>query len=80
MASRDFTREKPEARFTGHVTLGRAKIIKRREAETLAKLVNGMIERVFGEWIADRIEIMRSEMSPQGARHSVLHHVALDPS
>jgi 2'-5' RNA ligase len=76
-ATRDFTTEAPEERFTGHVTLGRARGIKRREAGVLAKVVAGMVERAFGEWIADRIEIMRSEMSSTGARHSVLSSVLL---
>ncbi|MEY2428929.1 MAG: 2,3-cyclic 3-phosphodiesterase [Verrucomicrobiota bacterium] len=76
-ASRDFTTEAPEERFTGHVTLGRARGIKRREAGVLAKVVAGMVETAFGEWIAAQIEIMRSEMSPKGARHSVLSTVQL---
>jgi 2'-5' RNA ligase len=76
-ATRDFTTETPEERFTGHVTLGRARGIKRREAGVLAKVVAGIVERAFGEWNADRIEIMRSEMSSTGARHSVLNSVEL---
>ncbi len=76
-ATHGFTTEAPEERFTGHVTLGRARGIKRREAGVLAKVVAGMVERVFGEWIADRIEIMRSEMSPQGAHHNVLSALPL---
>src|SRR5205814_61509 len=71
-ATRDFTTEAPEERFTGHVTLGRTRGIKRREAAVLTRAVAGMVERAFGEWMADRIEIMRSEMSPKGAHHSVL--------
>ncbi len=77
IATRDFTTEAPEELFTGHVTLGRTRGIKRREAGVLAKAVAGMVERTFGEWIADRIEIMRSEMSPQGAHHSVLRTLPL---
>ena len=76
-ATRDFTAEAPEEKFIGHMTLGRTRGIKRREAGVLAKAVAGMVETAFGEWIADRIEIMRSETSPQGARHSVLGSVRL---
>ena len=76
-ATRDFTIEAPEETFTGHVTLGRTRGIKRREAGVLAKAVTGMVERVFGEWTADQIEIMRSEMSPKGTLHSVLETVPL---
>jgi RNA 2',3'-cyclic 3'-phosphodiesterase len=76
-ATRDFTTEAPEEKFTGHVTLGRTRGIKRREAGVLAKVVTGMAGRAFGEWTADRIEIMRSEMSPKGARYNALKTIPL---
>jgi 2'-5' RNA ligase len=75
--TRDFTTETPEARFTGHVTLARTRSIKRRDAEVMAKLVNGMIERVFGDWTADEIAIMRSEITPKGAHHTLIGTIPL---
>jgi RNA 2',3'-cyclic 3'-phosphodiesterase len=77
LASRDFTTEEKEERFTGHVTLARIKGIKRSEAEALAAAAAGMKERFFGEWTAYKIELMRSELSPQGARHTTLAAVTL---
>ena len=65
-----FTTEPKEERFTGHVTLARIKGIKRPEAEALGKAAAGMAERVFGQWTAYQIELMRSELLPQGARHT----------
>ena len=70
VATEGFTAEPKEERFTGHVTLARIKGIKRPEAEALGKAAAGMAERVFGQWTAYQIELMRSELLPQGARHS----------
>jgi 2'-5' RNA ligase len=37
-----------------------------------------MKDQVFGEWIAKEIEIVRSELSPEGARHTSLAVFPLD--
>jgi RNA 2',3'-cyclic 3'-phosphodiesterase len=76
-ATQAFTVEEPEGKFTGHVTLGRIKNIRRQEAEALAKAASGMAERFFGEWTAVQLEVMRSELSPTGARHTCLLAVPL---
>jgi 2'-5' RNA ligase len=73
----DFTDEIREKTFTGHVTLGRCRNIKRAEAEILSNLAMRMADRVFGEWTADRIELIRSELSPGGSRHSSLATIEL---
>jgi RNA 2',3'-cyclic 3'-phosphodiesterase len=72
LASRDFTAEQQEEHFSGHVTLARVKGIKRPEAEALAEAAAGMKERLFGQWTTYKVELMRSELSPQGARHTTL--------
>jgi 2'-5' RNA ligase len=71
-AVRDFTAEKAEERFTGHITLGRAKDLRQPQAEILAKLASSMADRFFGEWTADKVEIIRSELSPHGARYTIM--------
>jgi 2'-5' RNA ligase len=76
-AAQEYTTEEKEAQFTGHVTLARIKGIKRLEAEALGKAVAGMADRLFGQWTACQVEIMRSELLPQGARHSSLASIAL---
>jgi RNA 2',3'-cyclic 3'-phosphodiesterase len=76
-ATRDFTGEKAENKFTGHVTLGRAKGIKRPQAEILAKLASSMTGRFFGEWTADKVELIRSELSSEGARYAVVDTATL---
>lgn len=73
----EFTEEKSEDKFSGHVTLGRAKKIQRREAEILAKLAADMAQRFFGEWTADKVELIRSELSSGGARYTTLAAIPL---
>ena len=75
--TRDFTTEEKEERFSGHITLARIKAIKRPEAEALRQAAAGMAERLFGQWTAGEVELMRSVLSPQGARHTSLAATAL---
>src|SRR5664279_3299745 len=58
-ATRVFTSEQKEERFTGHVTLARIKSIRRPEADALGKAAAGMAERGFGQWTAGNVELMR---------------------
>lgn len=76
-ATRDFTDERPEKKFAGHVTLGRIQRINRPQAEALAKLAGGMSERFFGEWVGDKIELIRSELLTGGSRYTILAAVPL---
>jgi RNA 2',3'-cyclic 3'-phosphodiesterase len=78
-ATEGFTAEPKEERFTGHLTLARIKGIKRPEADALGKAAAGMADMLFGQWTAHQIELMRSELLPQGARHSSLASIALAP-
>jgi 2'-5' RNA ligase len=73
----EFTDERPEKRFAGHVTLGRIQRIKRPEAEALAKLASGMSQRFFGEWMADKVELIRSELISSGSRYTALTEIPL---
>jgi 2'-5' RNA ligase len=72
-----FATEKSGKQFTGHVTLGRIEGIRRPQAEILSKLARGMGERFFGEWVADRVELIRSELSSGGSRYTTLAAIPL---
>ena len=76
-AMRDFTAEESKEQFTGHVTLGRIKGLRRSEAEALAGIASGLATRLFGTWIADRVELIRSQLSPNGAQYSTLAAIPL---
>jgi RNA 2',3'-cyclic 3'-phosphodiesterase len=77
VATESFTTEAKEKRFTGHVTLARIKGIKRPEAEALGEAAAGMADRLFGQWTAYQLELMRSVLLPEGAQHSTLAAIAL---
>ena len=76
-AAAGFTSEAPEPEFTGHVTLGRCRRIKRSQAEMLSVLATAMEDRIFGEWTTDRLEIIRSQLSPGGSRYTTLASLPL---
>ncbi len=65
-----FTTEDPEKNFSGHITLARIKSVRPGEIQSLISAAADWDQLVFGEWIASEIEIIRSQLSPQGARYS----------
>ena len=77
-ATLGFSSEAPEKRFTGHVTLGRIKEIRRPQAEALMSAVASLRDRGFGEWTVSTVELMRSELSSAGALHTTLTALPLD--
>ena len=72
-----FTVEPVQGNFTGHVTLGRIKSARRIEVECLVRAAGAMAGTAFGEWTADRLELMRSELLPAGAHHTSLAGISL---
>jgi len=70
--SNAFTRERAEETYTGHITLARIKQIKRPQAEIIASFLEGAVNRRFGEWTADHLELIRSELLPAGSRYTCL--------
>jgi 2'-5' RNA ligase len=62
----------PEDRsFTPHVTLGRAREPRRDPA--LASMLTAAATRPFGTLRVARVSLMRSDLSPRGARYTELH-------
>jgi RNA 2',3'-cyclic 3'-phosphodiesterase len=76
-AAAGFASGRPEGTFTGHVTLGRWKTIKRPQIDRLAKLAKAMENRQFGEWTADTVDLVRSESGPGGSRYTTLSAIPL---
>lgn len=67
-----------EARgFTPHVTLGRVREPRRDPA--LAAALAAAASRPFGSLRVDRVSLMRSDLSPRGARYTELAAVPLSP-
>lgn len=73
---KSFTNEPSEKKFTGHVTLGRIPRIKRTEAEALKKVALGLTDRFLGEWVADKVELIRSELSSSGSHYTILANIS----
>jgi 2'-5' RNA ligase len=69
----------PETRdFTPHVTLGRVREPRRNEA--LAAALETAATRDFGTLRVDRVSLMKSDLSPRGARYTELSAVPLPPT
>ena len=65
--------EKPDDRpFSAHLTLGRIKDIRPRDAAMLREFVSAQARRLFGEWDVGELELIRSELGSDGAKHSVV--------
>jgi 2'-5' RNA ligase len=76
-AVRPFHSESMEKTFTGHVTLARCASIRRPEAEGLLRMAQGMTERVFGEWTAGELHLIRSQLGQGGSQYTVLATIPL---
>lgn len=74
---RDFTSQKPEGKFAGHVTLGRIPRIKRSETERLVNIATKMHGRFFGEWMAREVELILSELASNGSCYTTVETAAL---
>lgn len=64
--------------FAGHVTLGRLKNPRPSNVRSLVAGANRFAAHEFGRWLAAEVEIIRSELSPSGSRHTSLAVFRLD--
>ena len=51
--------------------------VREHKADLLAHLIQKMVRRTFGEWTVETVEIIRSELSPEGARYTNLASIPL---
>jgi len=65
--------EKPGAdKFLAHATLGRFQKYRRHKTEKLPPRARALANHVFGEWRVEDAGLFRSELSPGGARHTLV--------
>jgi 2'-5' RNA ligase len=76
-AARPFSAEPGEKNFAGHITLGRLKNAKPVDVQSLSTRAQSFATYTFGRWTASEVEIIRSELSAQGARYTVLAAIRL---
>jgi len=77
-AVKPFTMEAGTEHFAGHLTLGRFKRSRGLEIRNLASRAKEMEQLTFGEWTAETVELVRSELSKIGTTHSVLETFPLN--
>jgi 2'-5' RNA ligase len=69
---------KPDVQpFAGHVTLGRFRRLGREDSKQVARVIERFADRQFGKWTAGEVVLFRSELRPDGARHSPLERFPL---
>ena len=63
--------EKPgEGKFLAHSTLGRFQKYRQYKSEKFLPRAIALRDHVFGEWRVGNVGLFRSELSPEGARHT----------
>ena len=68
----------PEDRpFHPHLTLGRTKSTRPRELQALGAAIKAAPAAELGSWQVTRVDLMQSELFPEGARHTGLLEVPL---
>lgn len=70
-------RRRSQEAFVGHITLGRIQRIRRSESEVLSKAAADPADLFFGEWTANHVELIRSELSSSGSRYTTLAEIPL---
>lgn len=66
-------------RFAGHITLGRIRPGRQSSLKRIFDRLAALRDAEFGRWTADRVELLRSELTPDGARHEVVAAFGLEP-
>ncbi len=59
-------------KFLAHATLGRFQKYRRHKTERLLPRARALANHVFGDWRVEDAGLFRSELSPDGARHTRL--------
>ena len=67
-----FSPEPGEKNFAGHLTLGRLKNPRPGDVRGLAARAQLFEAQSFGNWTAQRVELIRSQLSSAGARYTLL--------
>ncbi len=64
-------------KFHPHLTLGRVREAAVRRARQVGEALQAATVGALGEWRAEQVLLMRSQLSPHGATHSVMTAAAL---
>jgi 2'-5' RNA ligase len=78
IATTEFGQAELEKDFKGHFTIGRIKEISSLERKTLTRLLSELRARSFGNWTANEVKIIRSELSDSGVTHKDVMAIPLN--
>jgi RNA 2',3'-cyclic 3'-phosphodiesterase len=73
----DFAEKQEDRSFSPHLTLARIKSLRPNEVRALAARVQELQSLCLGGWQADRVEVMGSELRPEGSRYTCLASIQL---
>jgi RNA 2',3'-cyclic 3'-phosphodiesterase len=73
----EFTEKQEGRAFHPHLTLARLRDIEPRDAQRLVARVREASNLGLGAWRAEEVELMRSELRPEGSRYTCLARLAL---
>jgi RNA 2',3'-cyclic 3'-phosphodiesterase len=76
-AMKDYAEKREGRAFRPHLTLARASCLSSAEAGVIGGAVRAAQSACWGEWTADAVLVMRSELLPQGSRHTCLARIPL---
>jgi 2'-5' RNA ligase len=76
-ATQSFGEHQEDRSFQAHLTLGRIRQARPRELDKLSAAIANTAASSLGEWTANSVELMGSELLPSGARHTVLASMPL---
>jgi len=72
-----FCEHQEERAFQPHLTLGRVRNGKFREARMMAERLQEIKQEPVAEWTVRQVHLMQSELGPDGARHFCLAKLAV---
>lgn len=58
--------------FHPHLTIGRVGNSSPRSSRPIARALSGIPDPMLGSWQVEHVNLVQSELSPQGARHTTL--------
>jgi 2'-5' RNA ligase len=76
-AVRPFTPKVKAEKFTGHITLGRFEQGHHSAIKNLLKCATALRQRHFGDWVARKVKIVRSELTSAGVIYTPLTSFSL---
>jgi 2'-5' RNA ligase len=76
-ATESFSERPDKKAFNPHLTIARLKEAPPRELARVGASMQTLQLEPLGQWRADHVELMRSELLREGARHTVLQRVEL---